>query len=235
MTIPPLAYAPSSQNQRVMGFELGSDEQAIAFNLNQSSQESDLNNIIWAAYRQVFNEQQILQHHRQRELESQFRMGQISVQQFIRGLVLSDSFRRLNYESNNNYRFAEMCIQRLWGRPVYNQQEKIAWSIVLATQGIEGFVDAMLSNAEYLENFGEDTVPYQRRRILPQHDRGEISFAHMARYGKSYLQMMRSLGNFRSSGNGVIDNSAPVYRVVIFAVPALALLLLLTTLVLSLS
>ncbi|MEM8642067.1 MAG: phycobilisome rod-core linker polypeptide [Cyanobacteria bacterium P01_G01_bin.54] len=230
MTIPLLDYAPSSQNQRVMGFELGSDEKAIP-----SLQGNDVTNVIWSAYRQVFNEQQILQHHRQRELESQLRFGQISVRQFIRGLVLSESFRRLNYDSNNNYRFAEMCIQRLWGRSVYNYQEKLAWSIVLATQGIEGFVDALLSNGEYLEHFGEDTVPYQRRRVLPQRDRGDVSFAHTARYGRPYLQMMRSLGNFRGSGNGVLDKSANVYRVVIFAVPVLALLLLLATLAVSLS
>lgn len=35
-------------------------------------------------------------------------------------------------------------------------------------------------------NFGDNTVPYQRRRILPQRTQGEVTFAHMARYGTDY-------------------------------------------------
>ena len=85
---------------------------------------SDIDEIIWACYRQIFNEQQIIKHHRQTALESQLSSGQITVREFIRGLLLADSFRRLNYESNNNYRFVEMCIQRVLGRNDYNNQEK---------------------------------------------------------------------------------------------------------------
>jgi phycobilisome rod-core linker protein len=54
-----------------------------------------------------------------------------------------------------------MCIQRLLGRDVYNEREKIAWSIVLATKGLKGFIDDLLDSPEYLANFGYDTVPYQ--------------------------------------------------------------------------
>ena len=139
-----------------------------------------------AAYRQIFNEQQTLDSYRQRFLESQLRAGQITVRDFIRGLVMSDSFRRLTYDSNNNYRFAEICIQRLLGRNVYSDREKLAWSIVLATKGLLGFIDDLLNTEEYLTNFGYDTVPYQRRRILPQHAQGELPFARMARYGVEY-------------------------------------------------
>lgn len=124
--------------------------------------------MIRAAYRQIFNEQQQIASHRQIALESQLHAAQITVRDFIRGLVLSDSFRRLNYETNNNYRFVEMSIQRLLGRNVYDNREKLAWSIILATKGLRGFIDELLNSEEYLNNFGFSTVPYQRRRILPQ-------------------------------------------------------------------
>lgn len=53
-----------------------------------------------------------------------------------------------------------MCIQRLLGREAYSEQEKIAWSIVIATKGLPGFIDALLNSQEYLENFGYDTVSF---------------------------------------------------------------------------
>ncbi|HAG81760.1 MAG TPA: phycobilisome rod-core linker polypeptide CpcG, partial [Cyanobacteria bacterium UBA12227] len=67
-------------------------------------------------------------------------------------------------------------VQRVLGRVVYSEREKIAWSIVVATKGIKGFVDALLNSEEYLSSFGYDTVPYQRRRILPSRTEGEIRF-----------------------------------------------------------
>jgi phycobilisome rod-core linker protein len=62
------------------------------------------------------------------------------------------------------------------GRDVHGEQEKIAWSIVVATKGIKGFVDALLNSEEYLSAFGFDTVPYQRRRVLHSRVEGETPF-----------------------------------------------------------
>jgi phycobilisome rod-core linker protein len=186
MSLPLLEYAPSSQNQRVTGYEVGSDEQPRIFSTNDLLSPSEMDGLITAAYRQVFHEQQMLSSTRQAALESQLRSGQITVREFIRGLATSDSFRRLNFDVNNNYRFAELCVQRLLGRKVFNDREKIAWSIVLATHGLTGFIDALLNTSEYQETFGDHTVPYQRRRILPQRMQGELPFERMARYGKDY-------------------------------------------------
>lgn len=186
MPIPLLEYQPSSQNQRVAGFEIPSDESARTPVTGNYLHSYDTEAIINAAYRQIFHEQQMLHHHRQVPLESQFRAGQITVKGFVRGLLTSDAFRRLNYDANNNYRFAELCIQRVLGRPVYNEREKIAWSIVLATRGLHGFVDELLNSDEYSSTFGDDFVPTQRRRILPQHHQGDLPFERMARYGISY-------------------------------------------------
>ncbi|MEO1791595.1 MAG: phycobilisome rod-core linker polypeptide [Cyanobacteria bacterium J06629_19] len=186
MALSLLTYSPVSQNQRVNGFEVFGDEQPRIFDTENLLARSEMDLLIKAAYRQIYHEQQMLEHHREKALESQLRAGQITVCDFIRGLLLSDSFRRLTFDSNNNYRFVELCIQRVLGRQVYNDREKLSWSIVLATKGIQGFVDQLLSSDEYLSNFGESIVPYQRRRILPQHAQGEVTFEHMARYGTDY-------------------------------------------------
>ncbi|MBW4643194.1 MAG: phycobilisome rod-core linker polypeptide [Goleter apudmare HA4340-LM2] len=186
MTIPLLDYAPLSQNHRVEGFEVPGDEQPRIYTTDNLLTALEMDMLIMAAYRQIFNEQQMLSSNRQRFLESQLRAGQITVRDFIQGLVTSDSFRRLTYDSNNNYRFVEICIQRILGRNVYSDREKLSWSIVLATKGLQGLIDDLLNTEEYLSNFGYDTVPYQRRRILPQRAHGELPFARMARYGEDY-------------------------------------------------
>ena len=186
MSIPLLTYSPSSQNQRVAGYEVNGEEQARVYSKEVLLTSKEIDELIWAAYYQIFHEQQMLASNRQTYLESQLRSGQITVRDFIRGLATSDPFRRLNYDSNNNYRFVEICMQRILGRNVYDEREKLAWSIVLATNGLQGFINALLDSEEYLNNFGEQIVPYQRRRILPQRDQGELPFARTARYGTDY-------------------------------------------------
>ncbi len=196
MAIPLLEYSPSSQNQRVFNYEVPGDEQSWIYSTENLLSNSEIQNLIWAAYRQIFNEQQIIASNREQALESQLRNGQITVREFIRGLLLSDTFRRRNYEPNSNYRFAEMCVQRVLGRNVYSDREKLAWSIVIATKGLAGFIDDLLNSEEYLANFGDDIVPYQRRRILPQRTEGESPFARMPRYGADYRSKLEAMGYF---------------------------------------
>lgn len=185
MSIPLLGYAPSSQNQRVAGYVQPGDEQPKVYSTENLLSASNMDDLIEAAYRQMFFH--AFAADREKFLESQLRSGQITVRDFIRGLVLSDTFKRSFYDLNSNYRFVEQCVQRVLGRDVYNEREKIAWSIVVATKGIKGFVDTLLDSEEYLENFGYDTVPYQRRRVLPGRAEGERPFnIQSPRYDEYY-------------------------------------------------
>ncbi|MBD6620079.1 phycobilisome rod-core linker polypeptide CpcG [Komarekiella sp. 'clone 1'] len=174
MPLPLLTYDPSSQNQRVEAYEVPGDEQARIFSTDNLLSPSDLGNLIEAAYRQIFFH--AFAADREPFLESQLRNGQITVRDFIRGLLLSNTFKKSFYDLNSNYRFVEHCVQKVLGRDVYNEREKIAWSIVVATKGIKGFVDELLNTEEYLSNFGYSTVPYQRRRVLPSRAEGELPF-----------------------------------------------------------
>ena len=193
MPIPLLSYSPSSRNHRVSGYEILGDEQPRIYTAEYLQSSLEMDALIKAAYRQIFHEQQMLDSNRQTCLESQLRTGQITVRDFIRGLAISDAFRRLNYESNNNYRFVQICVQRLLGREVYNEREKLAWSIVLASKGLHRFIDDLVDSEEYMSNFGYNTVPYQRRRILQGHSLGELPFARMARYGEDYRDKLPSM------------------------------------------
>ncbi|NJK27903.1 MAG: phycobilisome rod-core linker polypeptide CpcG [Coleofasciculaceae cyanobacterium SM2_3_26] len=176
MAIPLLNYTPASQNQRVAGYEIPGEEKPRMYSTDNVLTPSDVEEVIWAAYRQVFSEHQILKSNRQIVLESLLKNSTITVRDFIRGLATSETFLERNYQTNNNYRFVEMCVQRILGRDVYSEREKIAWSIVIATKGVEGFINQLLDSDEYMTNFGENTVPFQRRRVLPQRPQGEMPF-----------------------------------------------------------
>ncbi len=165
MAIPLLEYAPSSKNVRVAGYEVSNDEQPRIFSTDNILSRTEMDALIEAAYRQMFFH--AFKADREVALESQLRNGQITVREFIRGLALSNTFTSSFYNLNSNYRFVEHCLQKILGRDAYNEKEKIAWSIVIATKGRAAFINDLLNSAEYIENFGENIVPYQRRRVLP--------------------------------------------------------------------
>ncbi|NCJ07173.1 phycobilisome rod-core linker polypeptide CpcG [Synechococcales cyanobacterium C] len=213
MSIALLEYAPTSQNQRVSGFEIPGDESPHIYTTADHLTNSDMDDLIQAAYRQVFNEQQMTASSRQPVLESQLRAGKLTVRGFIQGLATSEVFRSRNYDPNNNYRVAQMCVQRLLGRDIYSDREKMAWSIVLATQGLNGLVEALLSSKEFLNAFGENTVPYQRRRILPQHPQGDLPFARLPRYDQSHLEKLNALGYNFSANRYVPGSGMPSLKV----------------------
>jgi phycobilisome rod-core linker protein len=205
MSLPLLAYKPSSQNQRVPGYEVPSEDTPYIYRLENCTSPNDVLELINAAYRQVLSEHQTLQFNRQVQLESQLKNRAITVRDFIRGLAKSEVFRRLVVDTNSNYRLVEVCLKRLLGRAPYSKDEEIAWSIKVATLGWSQFVDALIDSEEYQTNFGDNTVPYQRRRfkdrpinlVTPRYgdywrDREE---AQRYKWGdiKNFLELARSI------------------------------------------
>jgi phycobilisome rod-core linker protein len=164
MSIPLLQYTPKSQNQRVEGYEVPSEDTPLIYRLSAAFSDADIDAIIWAGYRQIFSEHLILESYRQPNLESQLRNRAINIRDFVRGLGKSDVYRQLVGETNSNYRLVDITLKRFLGRAAYNKDEEIAWSIVIASKGLHGFIDTLLDSEEYRQNFGEDIVPFQRRR-----------------------------------------------------------------------
>lgn len=189
MSIPILNYSFSTQNQRVDGFEyFPGEEQPKIYTTEDLPTAIEMDEIIWASYRQIFSEHQILSSTNETFLESQLRFNQITVKDFIKGLLMSQAFRDLNYYVNNNYRFVEMCIQRVLGRDIYNEREKLAFAVIIGSEGLEAFINALLNSDEYNDNFGDYTVPYQRRRIIAQRSKGEVPFnLKTPRMGREFL------------------------------------------------
>jgi phycobilisome rod-core linker protein len=165
MSIPLLKVTPKTQNQRVEGYDVPDEDDPTLYRLSYAISDTDVNEIIWAAYRQIFSEHLVLESYRQPALESQLRNRAISVREFIRGLGKSDVYRDEIAELNSNYRIVDLTFKRFLGRASYGQDEQIAWSIVIATKGLHGFIDEVVDSDEYKQSFGDDVVPYQRRRM----------------------------------------------------------------------
>jgi phycobilisome rod-core linker protein len=204
MAIPLLEYAPSTQNSRVSGYEVAGDEQSRVFSTDNLLSSGQISDLIEAAYRQIFFH--AFAADREKFLESQLRSGQITVRDFIRGLCLSNTFTNSFYNLNSNYKFAEHCVQKVLGRDVYSEAEKIAWSIVIATKGRAGFINDLLNSNEYLENFGDSIVPFQRRRVLPS-GASELPFnIQSPRYDAYYR---RKLGFPKASWQAAVRGYTP--------------------------
>lgn len=165
MSLPLLKVTPITQNQRVDGYEIPDEDDQMIYRFNDVISDNEISDVIWAAYRQIFSEHLILESYRQTFLESQLRNRAISVRDFIRGLGKSAVYRQLVADTNSNYRLVDISFKRFLGRASYGQEEQIAWSIVIATKGLHGFIDALVDGEEYNQNFGDYTVPYQRRRF----------------------------------------------------------------------
>lgn len=190
MTLPLLDYKPTTQNQRVPSFGLAdiNDDIAFIYRLEDAASSFDIDELIQAAYRQVFNEQEMLRFNRQIVLETQLKNHTITVRDFIRGLAKSKRFYELVVAPNNNYRLVELCFKRFLGRAPYNKEEEIAWSIQIATLGWDGFVDALINSDEYEQVFGDGVVPYQRKRMA------ERPFSFTPRYGADYRDKLPAQG-----------------------------------------
>ncbi|MFQ6539692.1 MULTISPECIES: phycobilisome rod-core linker polypeptide [Aphanothece] len=178
MPLPLLNVKPTALNARVRNFMPGTDESPHQAPAAAVQDPAALDAQIEQAYRQIFFH--AFRSDRDPVLESQLRSGQIRVRDFIRGLLLSEKFRQDFYRCNSNYRIVEQLVGRVLGRPVYGEQERIAWSILIAEQGLPAFVDALLTSPEYLTHFGEDRVPYQRSRTLAGQSVGARPFNQQA-------------------------------------------------------
>ena len=153
VAIPLLEYAPITQNSLRSGvpnIRVGSEEGSRAYSIEIADDRDNFDTVVESGYRQIFFH--AFETDRDVNLESQLKDGQITVRDFIRGLVLSDTFKRTFYGFNSNYKVVRHLCERILGRKVNGKGEELSWS------------------------FGYDTVPYQRNRVLPGRELGDTPF-----------------------------------------------------------
>ncbi|MGF1522916.1 MAG: phycobilisome rod-core linker polypeptide [Leptolyngbyaceae cyanobacterium] len=144
-------------------------EQTKIFKLTSLANKANVKLVLQAAYRQIF-ERDIAPYVVKDEftsLESQVANGEINLKEFIEGLGCSQLYLKEFYAPYPNTKVIELGTKHFLGRAPANQAEIRKYNQILATQGIRGFIRAMVNSVEYGECFGEDTVPYRRFPTLP--------------------------------------------------------------------
>jgi phycobilisome core-membrane linker protein len=143
--------------------------QTKQFKLTSNADKVAVQNLIQAAYRQIF-ERDLNPYIIRNEfsvLETKLSNNEINVKEFIEGLGTSSLYIKEFYAPYPNTKVIELGTKHFLGRAPRNQAEIRVYNQILATQGIKGFIAAMLNTPEYAECFGEDTVPYRRFPTLP--------------------------------------------------------------------
>lgn len=144
-------------------------EQTKTFKLTSTFDKVLVKTVVRAAYRQIF-ERDIEPYIIKNEfsvLESKLGNGEINLKEFIEGLGTSKLYIREFYTPYPNTKVIELGTKHFLGRAPQNQAEIRKYNQILASEGIVGFIRAMVNSPEYAEFFGEDTVPYRRFPTLP--------------------------------------------------------------------
>ena len=128
MVIDLRSYPLSTQNSRVTNLAGDGDTTRLPLTGSVGSGDADirrdLDQLIEQAYRQIFFH--AMQSDRDPNLESQLRSGNITMRDFIRGLLLSERFQQGYFQCSSNYRMVDQVVGRILGRPVYVEGERMA-------------------------------------------------------------------------------------------------------------
>ena len=144
-------------------------QQTKLFKLTDYNNQEQLGNVIGAAYRQIF-ERDLSPYVIQTQftsLESRLGNGEITVKEFIEGLGCSELYTKEFYAPYPNTKVIELGTKHFLGRAPLDQKEIRKYNQILASEGINAFIIAMVSSMEYLQAFNEDVVPYRRFPTLP--------------------------------------------------------------------
>ena len=146
---------------------------------------ASLNEVISAAYRQVFGNAHVMDFERSTELEAQLCNGDLDVRNFIRGLAKSSFYKSRFFLSVAPQRGIELNFKHLLGRAPHSQAEMSAKISLQAEHGQAAVIDSIVDSAEYLEVFGDNVVPYARSWSSPA-DLATAAFPMLAALQKSF-------------------------------------------------
>ena len=173
--------------------------------------DAEKEQIIRAIYRQVLGNAYVMDSERQVVLESQFKLGEISVREFVRRLAKSDLYRSRFFESCSRYRYIELAFRHLLGRAPADFEEMRAHAERLDSKGYDADIDSFLDSGEYQDYFDEWTVPYQRGcKTESCATMQEFTWSFQLLRGNSSSSLKGSLSGNRSKLGGAVYQNNPI-------------------------
>jgi phycobilisome core-membrane linker protein len=183
---------------------------------------SEKNDVIKAAYRQVF-ERDITRAYSLgiSDLSSKVKNGEISMKEFVRRLAKSPLYRKNFYEPYINSRALELAFRHILGRGPSSREEVQNYFAIVSKGGLPALIDALVDSKEYADYFGEETVPYLRglgqeaqecRNWGPQQDLFNFSapFRKIPQFLTTFANYDRPLPDQHPYGSGNDPLETPV-------------------------
>lgn len=159
----------NSIQQRVLQGVTSKRDQTIIFKVQQSTNKSEIKQILRAIYRQIFERDlnSFTLGDEFYNLEKAFLNQEINIQQLIEQLGSSSLYRKEFYQPYPNTKVIELGTKHFLGRAPNNQAEIRYYNQILASQGLSYFISALVNSIEYNAIFGSNIVPYRRFPTLP--------------------------------------------------------------------
>jgi phycobilisome core-membrane linker protein len=156
-------HSTDQQGLRLPQIYFNAAERRPKFVMKPGLSTSERNEIIRAAYRQVF-ERDITKAYSLSNsyLETKVKGGEISMKEFIRRLCKSPLYGKLFYEPFINSRALELAFRHVLGRGPSSREEVQRYFSIVSSGGLAALIDALVDSQEYSDYFGEETVPYLR-------------------------------------------------------------------------
>jgi phycoerythrin-associated linker protein len=151
-----MPFGPASR----LGVSLFDETPPVEWVPGRSVEEADT--IISAVYRQVLGNAYVMESERLAVAESQFKLGQLSVREFVRAVAKSGLYRDRFFTNVPRYRAIELNFRHILGRTPIDLEEMRGHSTILDTKGFEADIDSYLDSDEYQTNYGENFVPFMR-------------------------------------------------------------------------
>ena len=135
-----MAFGPASR----LGVSLFEETSPVTWTPYLSDDEKET--IIKAVYRQVLGNAYVMESERLAIPESQFKLGAISVREFVRQVGKSDLYQSRFFTNVPRYRAIELNFRHFLGRTPLDLEEMRAHSTILDTQGYEAEIDSYLNS-----------------------------------------------------------------------------------------
>lgn len=153
-----MPFGPAS----LLGVERFAQESEAPLELIPGDDDAKKEQIITAVYKQVLGNAYVMESERQLVAESQFKLGEISVREFVRSIAKSELYKARFFDACPRYRYIELAFRHLLGRAPVDFQEMRNHAERLDAKGYDADIDSFLDSDDYQNTFGEWTVPYQR-------------------------------------------------------------------------
>jgi phycocyanin-associated rod linker protein len=153
--------------------------------------QAEVKGIIRAVYRQVLGNDYVMESERLKGAESLLSNGSISVREFVRSVGKSELYKQKFFYGNFQTRVIELNIKHFLGRAPYDESEVIYHLDLYQNKGHDADIDSYIDSVEYLENFGENIVPYYRG-FDTQTGQKTVGFTRIFRLYRGYANSDRS-------------------------------------------